>query len=141
AALPMAAVLLYARAAGRASWGAAILAGLAPLVRPEMGGFWILLVLHVALLGEGGAAHRLRRSPAAAFPGVVLTGGFAAFTHARFGRFLPNTAEAKGSLAPLFSSFLPSTTRILEVIASTSAIELCACLLVATMAVARRGRA
>lgn len=134
AALPIAAVTLYARArsAGRIPWGAAILSGLAPLVRPEMIGFWMLFVLHVALTFEGRPVRRLARAGAAAAPGIILTGGFVAFTLATFGRAVPNTAEAKGSLAPLFASFIPSTARIMEVVASTSAVELGAWLLAVT---------
>ena len=141
AALPIAAVILYGRerAAGRLPWGAAILSGIAPLVRPEMIGWWIIFVLHATLAFDGKPARRLQRAAAAAGPGLILTGGFVLFTLLRFGRALPNTADAKGSLLPMFSTFIPSTARIFEVIASTSAVELCVSVVGAAIFVARGG--
>ncbi|HKN47039.1 MAG TPA: hypothetical protein VJ144_03620, partial [Candidatus Polarisedimenticolia bacterium] len=140
-AIPLAAVIVYGRerAGGRIPWGAAVLSGMAPLVRPEMIGWWILFVLHAALTFDGKAARRLERAAAAAGPGLILAGGFVAFTLFRFGRAVPNTAEAKGSLLPMFSTLIPSTARILEVIASTSAVELSVFVVAAAIFVAGGG--
>lgn len=138
--LPIAILLLYLRARerGRFPLAAAVLSGLAPLVRPEMIGWWLLFGLHAAWTDGGSVTRRARRLAAALVPGLLCTGGFMLFALARFGRALPNTAEAKGSLVPMLSALLPAGARVAQVILSTAALELAACGVAAALFV-RRG--
>jgi hypothetical protein len=148
AALPLLALLLALRALERERfpWGAAILSGLAPLVRPEMIGWWILFAAWCAFAADRGRAGlagagplaRLGAGLRALLPGVVLWGGFAAFTLVRFGRVVPNTAQAKGAILPPLSAVLPSAARILKVVASTAGVEIAA-VAAAAAVLARRG--
>ncbi len=143
--LPVAVVLsaLRARRAERLPWGAAVLAGLAPFVRPEMIGLTLLFALHGVLAEAGPIGRRLRRAaaPAALALGVMATGLLAAWL--TFGRLLPNTAPAKGALAASLAALLPAAVRITKILASTLAVELLvlAAAAVAALAAGRRPRA
>ena len=122
----LAAVLLLQRASARDvfPWGAAVVSGVAPLVRPEMFGWWLLFGAHRALAARGDARRRIGNALLALAPGLAAAGGFACFARLRFGRFLPNTVEAKGTLVPLLADAIPAGTRILRIVASTSAVEI-----------------
>lgn len=110
---------IRAREEDRLPWLAALCAGAAPFIRPEMIGLTILFVL-AWLLFE----RRLARLAAiVAIPAVLLVAGGGAL-YSEFGRFLPNTAEAKGSMVDGLTKLIPSVTRIVKIVASTSGIEL-----------------
>jgi hypothetical protein len=128
AAIPAGSLLLYLRARdrGREPWGAAVLAGLAPLVRPELVGWWLLLAAHHAATSAGGMKRRVLKAGAALLPGAVFTGGFACYALHAFGRALPNTAEAKGAILPALVGAVPAALRIVQLLASTSLLELAA---------------
>jgi hypothetical protein len=128
AAIPTASLLLYLRARDRdrAPWGAALLAGLAPLVRPELVGWWLLLAAHHAATSGGGMRRRVMNGAAALLPGLITAGGFACYALHAFGRALPNTAEAKGAILPALAGAVPASLRIVQLLASTAAVELAA---------------
>jgi len=120
ATLALAIVLLAMRAREReaAPTAAAVLAGLAPLVRPEMIGLTILFVLFWLWSARGRHAVAAILPPAA-----ILAAAFGSlFLH--FGRFFPNTAQAKGSMVDGLSKLIPSVAREIQILASTSAAEL-----------------
>jgi hypothetical protein len=110
---------MRAREDDRLPWLAALCAGAAPFIRPEMIGLSILFVLAWALFER----RWKRLLVTASIPALMLIVGGSAL-YAEFGRFLPNTAEAKGSMVDGFAKLIPSLTRILKIVASTSAIEL-----------------
>ncbi|RMF70899.1 MAG: hypothetical protein D6738_15035 [Acidobacteria bacterium] len=124
--LPVAVVLwsAEARAAGRVPWRAALVAGLAPFVRPEMIGLALLFAAHGVLAESGPASRRLRRAagPAALCLGTAGVGLFALWL--AFGRIVPNTAPAKGALEAPLAALVPSLMRIGRILASTTAVEL-----------------
>jgi hypothetical protein len=143
AALPLAIVLLALRAhdAQRPPVAASVLAGLAPLVRPEMIGLWLLFLMHVLLVGHAPWPKRLRRVAILSVPGLLISGGTLLCLWAQFGRFLPNTAAAKGTMHDPFAAALPALKRIVMILASTSGCELAlACLAVFLWLVRREWR-
>lgn len=119
--VPVMVLLLAARAReeGRESPSAAIIAGLAWLVRPEMIGFWLLYVLHAFVAGGGplrGRAGRLLRS---ALPGVTILVASGYATHATFGRLLPVTVDTGDALPGLLGDGAPAALRVAQILAST----------------------
>jgi hypothetical protein len=120
ASLALGVVLLAMRAREReaAPWAAAILAGVAPLVRPEMIGLTILFAAFWLWSGRG--RHWLE---AVLPPAVILAASLGAL-FLTFGRFFPNTAQAKGSMVDGLAKLVPSIAREVQILASTSAIEL-----------------
>lgn len=122
--IPVLVLLLAARAReeGRESPLAALIAAIGPLVRPEMIGFWLLYVMHAFVAGGGSLRGRTGRLLKAALPGatILVASGYA--TWAAFGRLLPNTAEAKGTMQTLLGGLVPAALRIAKILASTQAI-------------------
>jgi hypothetical protein len=120
ATLALAVVLAAMRARERESapWFAAILAGLAPLVRPEMIGLTILFAFFWLLTSRG------RHAVAVILPALAILGVSLGSLYLHFGTVFPNTAEAKGSMVDGLAKLIPSVQRVLQILASTSAVEM-----------------
>jgi len=126
AALALAMVLFAMRARERSSapWGAGILAGLAPLVRPEMIGLTILFAFFWLLTDPARGAARLRNLVAAIASPALILGASLGGLYLHFGRIFPNTAQAKGAMVDGLAKLGPSVERVLKIVASTSALEM-----------------
>ena len=110
ATLALAVVLFAMRARERESapWGAGVVAGLAPLVRPEMIGLTILFAFFWAADGPG---HRIRATAkldrGAAAARADPRRGVLGALYLHFGRVFPNTAQAKGAMVDGWPSWFP----------------------------------
>ena len=110
---------MVARERNRFPWIAAVAAAIGPFIRPEMIGLTILFVMAWAI-GERRFSRAL--GVAALCAAIVVAGGMTLYLE--FGRFLPNTAEAKGSMVEGLAKLIPSLTRIGKILASTSGLEI-----------------
>ena len=126
ATLALAVVLfaMRARERGVAPWGAGIVAGLAPLVRPEMIGLTILFAVFWFLTDPARDAARRRNAIVAIVPPLLILGSILGGLYLHFGRIFPNTAHAKGAMVDGLAKLVPSVERSLKIVASTSAIEM-----------------
>ena len=98
ATLALAVVLasMRARESGTRPWTPAVIAGLAPLVRPEMIGLTILFAAAWVFGGSARGGERRRNAIAAIVPPLVILGFSLGALFLYFGRIFPNTAEEIG---------------------------------------------